>query len=140
MPLALSLLGCSLQSLGETHKAWDFYPACSPIEPSLQSPGQPRVCHFLATGTRCQEPENSCMAAPGPHSLSAAFQKHLQLLGLRDFPCGLGSWVGAGGHGCGMEGPGGVCEVLTASPLPAEQVPLCHICRLLRAGGGEAAG
>uniref|UniRef100_G1MZH9 Leucine rich repeat containing 43 n=1 Tax=Meleagris gallopavo TaxID=9103 RepID=G1MZH9_MELGA len=42
--------------------------------------------------TRCQEPENSCMAAPGPHSLSAAFQKHLRRLGLRDFPCGLGSW------------------------------------------------
>uniref|UniRef100_A0A669PGD4 Leucine rich repeat containing 43 n=1 Tax=Phasianus colchicus TaxID=9054 RepID=A0A669PGD4_PHACC len=39
-----------------------------------------------------QEPENSCMAAPSPHSLSAAFQKHLRRLGLRDFPCGLGSW------------------------------------------------
>uniref|UniRef100_A0A8C9L5W0 Leucine rich repeat containing 43 n=1 Tax=Pavo cristatus TaxID=9049 RepID=A0A8C9L5W0_PAVCR len=39
-----------------------------------------------------KKPENSCMAAPGPHSLSAAFQEHLRRLGLRDFPCGLGSW------------------------------------------------
>ncbi|OWK61204.1 Leucine-rich repeat-containing protein 43 [Lonchura striata] len=30
------------------------------------------------------------MAAPG--SVSAAFQEHLQHLGLQDFPCGLGSW------------------------------------------------
>ncbi|XP_031411828.1 leucine-rich repeat-containing protein 43 [Meleagris gallopavo] len=92
MPPALSLLGCSPQSLGGTLKAWDFYPARSSIEPSPQSPGHPCLCHFLATETRCQEPENSCMAAPGPHSLSAAFQKHLRRLGLRDFPCGLGSW------------------------------------------------
>uniref|UniRef100_A0A493TEA1 Leucine rich repeat containing 43 n=1 Tax=Anas platyrhynchos platyrhynchos TaxID=8840 RepID=A0A493TEA1_ANAPP len=40
----------------------------------------------------CQEPENSWMAVPGPRSLSAAFREHLRLLGLRDFPCGLGSW------------------------------------------------
>uniref|UniRef100_A0A8C3BU91 Leucine rich repeat containing 43 n=1 Tax=Cairina moschata TaxID=8855 RepID=A0A8C3BU91_CAIMO len=40
----------------------------------------------------CQEPENSWMAAPGPRRLSAAFREHLRLLGLRDFPCGLGSW------------------------------------------------
>uniref|UniRef100_A0A8C3BW23 Leucine rich repeat containing 43 n=1 Tax=Cairina moschata TaxID=8855 RepID=A0A8C3BW23_CAIMO len=32
------------------------------------------------------------MAAPGPRRLSAAFREHLRLLGLRDFPCGLGSW------------------------------------------------
>uniref|UniRef100_A0A8B9DQY8 Leucine rich repeat containing 43 n=1 Tax=Anser cygnoides TaxID=8845 RepID=A0A8B9DQY8_ANSCY len=32
------------------------------------------------------------MAAPGPRLLSAAFREHLRCLGLRDFPCGLGSW------------------------------------------------
>ncbi|XP_040433406.1 leucine-rich repeat-containing protein 43 isoform X1 [Cygnus olor] len=32
------------------------------------------------------------MAAPGPRRLSAAFREHLRCLGLRDFPCGLGSW------------------------------------------------
>ncbi|XP_035196742.1 N-acetyllactosaminide beta-1,3-N-acetylglucosaminyltransferase 4 isoform X2 [Oxyura jamaicensis] len=32
------------------------------------------------------------MAAPGPRRLSAAFWEHLRCLGLRDFPCGLGSW------------------------------------------------
>ncbi|XP_074777578.1 leucine-rich repeat-containing protein 43 [Athene noctua] len=32
------------------------------------------------------------MAAPARCSVSAAFREHLQHLGLRDFPCGLGSW------------------------------------------------
>lgn len=40
------------------------------------------------------------MAAPS--SLSAAFQEYLQHLGLQDFPCGFGSWVGVwGGHSRG---------------------------------------
>ncbi|NWZ81421.1 LRC43 protein, partial [Poecile atricapillus] len=45
-----------------------------------------------------------------PGSVSAAFQEYLQHLGLQDFPCGLGSWVGvwggtAVGHGTGLPLP-----------------------------------
>ncbi|NXY33022.1 LRC43 protein, partial [Pomatorhinus ruficollis] len=45
-----------------------------------------------------------------PSSVSAAFQEYLQHLGLQDFPCGFGSWVGvwggtAVGHGTGLPLP-----------------------------------
>ncbi|NXK64203.1 LRC43 protein, partial [Sylvietta virens] len=45
-----------------------------------------------------------------PRSVSAAFQEYLQHLGLQDFPCGFGSWVGvwggtAAGHGTGLPLP-----------------------------------
>uniref|UniRef100_A0A8C3J3N5 Leucine rich repeat containing 43 n=1 Tax=Calidris pygmaea TaxID=425635 RepID=A0A8C3J3N5_9CHAR len=61
------------------------------------SPGHPRPCRLLATGTGSTETGNSIpgsgwMAAPGRCSLSAAFGEHLRRLGLQDFPCGLGSW------------------------------------------------
>ncbi|NXX29840.1 LRC43 protein, partial [Nicator chloris] len=45
-----------------------------------------------------------------PGSVSAAFQEYLQHLGLQNFPCGFGSWVGvwggtAVGHGTGLPLP-----------------------------------
>uniref|UniRef100_U3IGH0 Leucine rich repeat containing 43 n=1 Tax=Anas platyrhynchos platyrhynchos TaxID=8840 RepID=U3IGH0_ANAPP len=59
--------------------------------PSLTLPNLFSLCP-VAKRRFSYTPENSWMAVPGPRSLSAAFREHLRLLGLRDFPCGLGSW------------------------------------------------
>eukprot|EP00075_Anas_platyrhynchos_P036715 XP_027325968.1 N-acetyllactosaminide beta-1,3-N-acetylglucosaminyltransferase 4 isoform X1 [Anas platyrhynchos] len=82
---------------GRPVKAWDLFPTCSPIPRPLHGPTEPGPQGIASPPSPsdrdgCQEPENSWMAAPGPRSLSAAFREHLRLLGLRDFPCGLGSW------------------------------------------------
>lgn len=111
---------------GRLVKAWDLFPTCSAIPRPLHGPTEPGPQGIASPPSPsdrdgCQEPENSWMAAPGPRSLSAAFREHLRLLGLRDFPCGLGSWVGPGEHG-GMgwapQGAGGLWGAHCLSPLP----------------------
>ncbi|NXF04153.1 LRC43 protein, partial [Smithornis capensis] len=47
-------------------------------------------------------------------SLSAAFWEYLRHLGLHDFPCGLGSWVGTGGQSCGTCGTVQGCHCLSS--------------------------
>lgn len=134
--------GAAPRTRGEIQKIRDLFPAwgawCLPrlarpaSELGPRSPGHPRPCHLLATGTRADETGNSLpgwgwMAAPSHCSVSAAFWEHLRHLSLQDFPCGLGSWVGSrGGTAVGRGGGSVVCRAVTASPLSlsAEQVPL----------------
>ncbi|XP_048819755.1 leucine-rich repeat-containing protein 43 [Lagopus muta] len=86
------LAGLQPPEPGGVPQSLGFLPSLQPHRAQSAVPRTSVSVSFPSDGTRCQEPENSCMAAPGPHSLSAAFQKHLRRLGLRDFPCGLGSW------------------------------------------------
>uniref|UniRef100_A0A8C2UHY2 Leucine rich repeat containing 43 n=1 Tax=Coturnix japonica TaxID=93934 RepID=A0A8C2UHY2_COTJA len=77
------------------------------------------------------------MAAPDPHCLSAAVQKHLQRLALQDFPCGLGSWnesrfvTCAGSSGqederpLGEESPEALLELLSDPRSPWALPPGC---------------
>lgn len=104
------LAGLQPPEPGGVPQSLGFLPSLQPHRAQSAVPRTSVSVSFPSDGTRCQEPENSCMAAPGPHSLSAAFQKHLRRLGLRDFPCGLGSWVGAGGTAVGQGASGGVLQ------------------------------
>ncbi|XP_066056037.1 leucine-rich repeat-containing protein 43 isoform X2 [Chamaea fasciata] len=59
------------------------------------------------------------MAAPG--SVSAAFQEYLQHLGLRDFPCGFGSWNKSRLNG--RRSPWAVPAGLEVAVPPGEETP-----------------
>ncbi|XP_009946669.1 PREDICTED: leucine-rich repeat-containing protein 43, partial [Leptosomus discolor] len=78
------------------------------------------------------------MAAPSRCNFSAAFWEHLRHLGLQDFPCGLGSWVGGQGGtamGCsgqeeealplGEESPEVLLELLSDQHSPWALPPDC---------------
>ncbi|XP_056359973.1 leucine-rich repeat-containing protein 43 isoform X2 [Oenanthe melanoleuca] len=80
--------------------------------------------HLLATGTQTTDPGDSLpgwgwMAAP--RSVSAAFQGYLQYLGVRDFPCGLGSWNKSRLHG--RRSPRAEAAGLEEAVPPGEESP-----------------
>ncbi|XP_010158538.1 PREDICTED: leucine-rich repeat-containing protein 43 [Eurypyga helias] len=58
------------------------------------------------------------MAGPGRCGVLAAFREHLRRLGLQDFPCGLGSWVGGRGHSRGGDPTGQEEAVLLGEESP----------------------